>query len=487
MSEYRAQKADPYRIRITVGGDQIHYAGETFTPNADITTSKVLFNSVISTPGTKFMTIDIKDFYLSTDMPEFEYMWLPRWIFPPEFITNYNIEHLFYKDRIMVEIQKGMYGLPQAGRLAYIKLLDNLATHGYVRAGLTPGLFKHKTRKTIFSLVVDDFGVKYSTLDDAHHLINSLQQHYPITIDWTGKIFLGIHLNWKYHLNEVDLSLPGYVKRALVRFLHKVSNHNQHSPQPCATPNYGAKVQWAEVMQECNLNPTQIKYCQQIFRVFLFYARVLNTTMLHPIGSMATALSTAQWHKLQPRIQHFLDYAAAHPDAIVTYKKSDMHLWVHTDASYLSEPKARSRASGFHYFSDKPVLPILPEQPAPMHNHPILVTCKVIDAVMSSTQEAETGGGYINAKEALPIRQAAIEMGHPHGPTPLQFDNKCAMGILTGVLKQRQSKGMDMRFYWLRDRHRQGQFYCHWKRGIYNLGDYQSKAHPTKHHIGQRP
>ena len=91
------------------------------------------------------------------------------------------------------------------------------------------------------------------------------------------------------------------------------------------------------------------------------------------------------------------------------------------------------------------------------------------------------------SKEALPIRQAAIEMGHPQGPTPLQFDNKCAMGILTGVLKQRQSKGMDMRFYWLRDRHEQHQFYCHWKRGIYNLGDYQSKAHPTKHHIVKRP
>ena len=138
-----------------------------------------------------------------------------------------------------------------------------------------------------------------------------------------------------------------------------------------------------------------------------------------------------------------------------------MHLWIHTDATYLSEPKARSSASSFHYFSDKPVLPILPEHKPPMHNHPVHVLCKVIDAVMSSTQEAETGGGFINAKQALPIQQAAIEMGHPQGPTPLQFDNKCAMGILTGVLKQHQSKGMDMRFYWLRDHHAQLQFYVH--------------------------
>ena len=105
-----------------------------------------------------------------------------------------NIAHLFHNNRIMIEIRKGMYGLPQADRLAYIKLIDNLQKHGYVRAGLTPGLFKHTTRKTIFSLVVDDFGIKYSSLEDANHLIRSLvQQHYPITINWTGKIFLGIN------------------------------------------------------------------------------------------------------------------------------------------------------------------------------------------------------------------------------------------------------------------------------------------------------
>ena len=202
---------------------------------------------------------------------------------------------------------------------------------------------------------------------------------------------------------------------------------------------------------------------------------------------MATSLSTAQWNALQPKLHQFLDYAATHPNAKLRYHKSDMHLWVHTDASYLSEPKARSRASGFHYFSNKPSLPIKPTDPPPMNNHPVHVPCKVIDAVMSSTQEAETGGGYINAKDALPIRQAAIEMGHPQGPTPLQFDNQCAMGILTGVLEQRQSKGMDMRFHWLRDRHKQQQFYCHWKRAIHNKGDYQSKAQPIKVHKEQRP
>ena len=54
---------------------------------------------------------------------------------------------------------------------------------------------------------------------------------------------------------------------------------------------------------------------------------------------------------------------------------------------------------------------------------------------MSSTQESETCGGYINEKEALPIRQTEIEMGHPQVPTPLKSNNKCTHGILTGLLK----------------------------------------------------
>ena len=301
------------------------------------------------------MMINIKDFYLSTDMPDFEYMWLPRWLFSQEFIDNNNISHLFHNGRIMIESRKGMYGLPQAGRLAYIQLSDNLQKYGYVRAGLTSGLFKHHTtRKTIFSLVVvDDFGVKYSNLNDANHLISSLQQHYPITIDWSGKIFLGTHLKWDYNnLGHVDLSLPGYDMRALIRFLHKFPTTPQHAPQPCAHPNYGSKVRWAEIAKEFNLTPSQVKYCQQVFGVFL----------LHPIGSMATSLSTSQWAVLKPRITQFLNYAATHPNATIRYKKSDMHLWIHTYATYLSKPKARSRASGFHYFSDKSVLPIKPIQ-----------------------------------------------------------------------------------------------------------------------------
>jgi hypothetical protein len=164
-----------------------------------------------------------------------------------------------------------------------------------------------------------------------------------------------------------------------------------------------------------------------------------------------------------------------------------MHLWLHTDASYLNESKARSRNGGYFYLSSKPKLPIHPDDPPPPLNAPILVNSKIIDAVMSSVQESETGSGFINAKDAVPMRTTLTEMGHAQGPTPLQFDNKCAVGILTDTVVQRRSKAMDMRFYWIRDRQRQNQFHVHWKRAQDNLADYPTKHHSTKHHISVRP
>ena len=105
---------------------------------------------------------------------------------------------------------------------------------------------------------------------------------------------------------------------------------------------------------------------------------------------------------------------------------------------------------------------------------------------MSSAQEAETGAGFVTARELVPARITLEELGHAQGPTPLQFDNQCAKGILTDEIKQKCSKAMDMRFYWLRDRIRQGQFKIFWKYGVFNDGDYVTKHHPTKHHIAVR-
>jgi hypothetical protein len=75
---------------------------------------------------------------------------------------------------IYVEITGAIYGLSQSGYLAHEDLRKNLPKFGYSPAKRTHGLCFHKTRKIRFTLVVDDFGVKYADKVDALHLINAL-------------------------------------------------------------------------------------------------------------------------------------------------------------------------------------------------------------------------------------------------------------------------------------------------------------------------
>ena len=80
--DYRPQKDDPNRVRITAVGNLIIYPGELTTRTADITTSKILWNSVLSTKNAKYMCLDIKTIYLCAPMSRYEYMKMPITIFP---------------------------------------------------------------------------------------------------------------------------------------------------------------------------------------------------------------------------------------------------------------------------------------------------------------------------------------------------------------------------------------------------------------------
>ena len=92
-----------------------------------------------------------------------------------------------------------MYGLPQAGLLSNEMLEQRLAPHGYYQSQLVPGLWKHHTRPIQFTLVVDDFGVKYTRKEDALHLIAAIKAcKYRVKEDWTGGKYIGITLDWDY-------------------------------------------------------------------------------------------------------------------------------------------------------------------------------------------------------------------------------------------------------------------------------------------------
>jgi hypothetical protein len=178
VAAMRPEKANPRRVRWTVGGDRIDYPDDVSTKTADLTTAKLLINSTISTPNARYMTADLKDFYLGTPMSRYEYMRIPIDMLPDTIIDQYNLRPLFHNGFVYVEIRRGMYGLPQAGRLANDQLIAFLAPHGYRPVPLTPGLWRHDTKDITFSLVVDDFGVRYTSRADADHLITTLKTAY---------------------------------------------------------------------------------------------------------------------------------------------------------------------------------------------------------------------------------------------------------------------------------------------------------------------
>jgi hypothetical protein len=144
-----------------VGGDRLDYSGDVATSMADITTFKILINSTLSTEDATMLMMDIKNYYLGTPLPRFEYMKMLLSRFPAEIIQKYNLNALAVDGWIYIEICKGMYGLKQAGLLANQLLQTGLATFGYYPVRHTPGLWLHQTRPISFTLIVDDFAVKY--------------------------------------------------------------------------------------------------------------------------------------------------------------------------------------------------------------------------------------------------------------------------------------------------------------------------------------
>jgi len=92
--DFRPQKMDPHRIWITAGGNLINYPGELTTRTDDLTTSKLIWNSVLSTDGAKYMCLDIKNFYLTAPLDRFEYMKMPLSLFPSWTKEKYNLDKL---------------------------------------------------------------------------------------------------------------------------------------------------------------------------------------------------------------------------------------------------------------------------------------------------------------------------------------------------------------------------------------------------------
>jgi hypothetical protein len=213
--------------------------------------------------------------------------------------------------------------LKQAGLLASRLLKTCLAPCGYYPARHTPGLWLYRTRPISFTLVVDNFAVKYVGKHHADHLRNALLKTYELTMDWTATVYSGVTLKWDYNNRTRDISMPGYVSNVLSKFQHDAPNHPQHTPSRYVTPVYGAKTQYATKDDTPSLTAQQCLTIQKVTGSALYYARAVDLTVLMPLNDIATEQTKAT-EKTQAATNQLLDYLVTHPDATIRYHASDM-------------------------------------------------------------------------------------------------------------------------------------------------------------------
>ena len=126
----------------------------------------------------------------------------------------------------------------------------------------------------MFSLVVGDFGVKYQGIQHTKHLKEALEKYYEVAVDWKGRLFCGITLDWNYKMRHVDLSVPGYAQIKRTKYQHANPKKPQQSPYQAQPIQYGTNVQQpVKSDTSAPLSDDQIKRVQEIVGTFVYYGR----------------------------------------------------------------------------------------------------------------------------------------------------------------------------------------------------------------------
>ena len=220
-----------------------------------------------------------------------------------------------------------MDGLKEDGSIAFNQLVTKLDPHGYKPLPFTPGLWRHRTKTTTFVLCVDNFGVKYFSTADAHHLINALTSNYELTIDWPGSLYCGLTLDWHYDQGYVDVSMPGYVDQALTKFNHPAPLRKQHAPHRWVEPAYGFKKPQTPTAKSTAkpLDASGTTRVQAINGTFMYYGRGVDPCILVALNEIASK-QAAPTTTTVDKTTMLMDYLNTYPNVVIRYYASDMIL-----------------------------------------------------------------------------------------------------------------------------------------------------------------
>ncbi len=322
---------------------------------------------------------------------------MPLALFPEWIQTQYNLDKLALNRFVYLEMRCAVWGLPQAGILANKLLQKRLLPHGYFECPNTPGLWKHATRSILFTLVVDNFRVKYVGKEHVNYLIKCIKTKNKLTKDCLGDLYCDIKLNWDYTACTLNISMPGYITKLLHKYKHCVPLKPQCYPYSPAPKQYGAQAQTpipVDIFPK--LSPDDIKQIQRIVGSILYYARAVDITALMALSSIAIK-QTKETTNTMEKAKRLLDYLATNPNTIFPYRMSDMVMNVHSNASYLSEAGAHSAEHAAIFFmgwNAKDGNPI-------KLNGAFFTLCALFCFVVASAAEAKLGALFLNCNEGM--------------------------------------------------------------------------------------
>ena len=154
-------------------GNRVVYASDAGTKTASLDICKLVMNSVLSRKGAKFITYNIRKYYLATPLDYTEYIKIQLTDIPQDFIDKYNLQEYVQKGWVYFEIHNNVYGIPQSASLANDLLETRILKRDYCQCPQTPGLWRHRWRPVLFSIIVDDFKVEYLGKHHTDHLLNA--------------------------------------------------------------------------------------------------------------------------------------------------------------------------------------------------------------------------------------------------------------------------------------------------------------------------
>jgi hypothetical protein len=321
VCEVCPEKDDPNLTWITIGGNRICYPGDVGTNIMSLELLKLLLNSVLSQKGAHFSSINLKNFFLDTPMPEPKYVCIKILDIPDEFIDKYKLIGQDQDGLIYFKICQGCYGLPQAGILANNLLCSRLKAEGFYEVASLPGLWCHKWQPIQFCLIVDNFGVEYVGLEHFNYLFSVLKKSHGVQYNMAGDKFAGMDIEWDYAACCCRISMPGYISTLLLKFKHPHPAKLQLSPYKCLPITYGTKSHITADPNSLELLNASCKCrVQEIAGSLLNYTRAVNNKLVVALSAIRArqakvTIATAT----EQVVDLLLHYVATYPSDGIVY------------------------------------------------------------------------------------------------------------------------------------------------------------------------